>query len=153
MGMQGSLPHRATALAEGERAFTEIAAVLDSDPERLVHGEDGRDWTAKHVYSHFDRWQRWTIEALATSLAAGREVEPYASIEEMEAINAGWAEEADALTFEQARELCKESREAMKRAYMALTEDEWQRWGRLYSAEFDGSHYRGHLEYIAHATG
>jgi hypothetical protein len=37
----------------------------------------------------------------------------------------------------------------MVEAFMALTDEEWRRWGvEPYSAELDGSHYRGHLEYL-----
>jgi hypothetical protein len=47
-----------------------------------------------------------------------------------------------------AKALCEQSREDMQRAFGALSDSDWARWSPEYGAEFDGSHYRGHLAYI-----
>jgi hypothetical protein len=141
-------PGARSVFARGDRAFAELSASLDAEPSRVLHGEGGRAWTARDVYVHLFRWQEWATEALAQSLRSGELVEAYADEEEMEALNARWQSEGETLSVDDARDRCEESRARMCDAFLALPNEDWARWGPEYGAEFDGSHYRGHLEYI-----
>jgi hypothetical protein len=133
---------------EGNRAYAELAAVLDADSGRVLHGEGGAAWTARDVYVHLFRWQRWAVDALAHSLETGELVEAYADESEMEALNARWQVQGGDLSLAAAKALCEQARESMQEAFSALSDADWARWGTEYGAEFDGSHYHGHLAYI-----
>jgi hypothetical protein len=100
---------------EGDKAYAELAAALDADPGRVLHGEGGAAWTARDVYVHLYRWQQWAVDALAHSLETGDLVEAYADESEMEALNARWQVEGSGLSLAAAKALCEQSREPCNR--------------------------------------
>jgi hypothetical protein len=144
-------PETADVFREGDRAYAELTAALDAEPTKVLHGEGGRAWIARDVYVHLCRWQEWAVDALARSLATGEVVQAYADEDEMETLNARWQREGEQLSIDDAKKRCDESRARMRDALMALSDQQWARWGPEYGAEFDGSHYRGHLDYIREA--
>ena len=137
---------RARLLAEGDRAWAELCAVLDAvPPDALLHDPDSPEWTSRDVYTHFMRMHMWSADAVNRELA-GRPLD--LSGESEDEVNARLQAEERGRTLEEARALAHSTRVAYREVMLGLTPEQWSTIGRRHSDDLVGGHYRGHLGYI-----
>lgn len=132
---------RETALRRGDELWERLRAALDGRLSAPVYGT--HDWTGHDVYAHFGRWQEHTLAQLHRVLA-GRPPAPEDGTEAE--INERWVAEDRSLPVALVRDRCLRGRQALRDALMALTQEQWDRFGHLFSPDVDGEHYEQHLQ-------
>jgi hypothetical protein len=83
-------------------------------------------------------------------LLAGAQLAPLPG--EEDEINRRWAAEDRALSHDEVRGRCIETRNELRRLLKGLTAEQWERFGRRCSIDVSGGHYEHHLAAIASAS-
>lgn len=134
-------------LRRDSEEWARLTALLDADPARAVH-QDGHNWTARDVYSHFARWlEHSTNDFEATVRGAGLE-RPGGTDDE---INARWQAEDSKLSLEEARAWAQREFDRRRAVIESLPLDHWTEplWG---IAHADGwEHIEAHRRYVEDA--
>lgn len=134
----------AEMLRRDREEWAALTALLDANPNRVVH-QDGHDWTARDVYSHFARWlDRSSLHFDAT--VRNETIPPLEGTDDE--INARWQAEDATLSFDEAR--ARAQREFLRRVQLIepLPEDRWTEplWA---IAHADGwEHIAAHRRYV-----
>ena len=136
-----------TMLAEDERVWAELCAVLDAHPDVNLHSSGSKPWNSRDAYAHLARWMAYSTEALK-ALVAGEKPPPPNMEDISEELNVKWQAEDISLSLAQARERAINAFRERKLAVRAIPSAMWG--GEIEQfARFDGAHhFRDHLSYI-----
>ena len=134
-------------LAEDERVWAELTAVLDTHPEVNLHNANSKPWNSRDAYAHLARWMEYSAKALK-ALVAGEKAPPPTLEDITEELNVLWQAEDIALSLKEARQRAMHAFKERKDAIEALPSAMWG--GEIEKfARFDGAHhFRDHLSYI-----
>lgn len=134
----------AEMLRKDREEWAALTALLDADPHRAVH-QDGHDWTARDVYTHFARWLNHSTNDFEATLRAEGLPRPEGTDNE---INARWQSEDSKLSLDEARDWAQRQFDRRLQAIESLPEDRWTE--RVWSiAHADGwEHIAAHRRYI-----
>jgi len=138
---------RATMLRRGDELWERLAAAIDASMDRPLGPSTA--WTGHDVYAHFARWQAHAANDVR-QLLAGAQRAPVPGNEDE--INERWAAEDRALSHDEVRGRCIETRTELRRLLEGLTAEQWKRFGRTCSIDISGEHYEHHLAAIASAS-
>ena len=134
-------------LAEDERVWAELIAVLDAHPDVNLHSRGSKPWNSRDAYAHLARWMEYSANALKALIAGGEPPPP--NMEDIsEGLNIKWQAEDISLSLEEARKRAVQAFRKRKDAVQTITSDMWG--GEIEKfARFDGAHhFRDHLSYI-----
>lgn len=137
----------AEMLRKDREEWAALTALLDADPDRAVH-QDGHDWTARDVYSHFARWLQHSTNDFEATLNGEGLPRPEGSDDE---INASWQAEDAKLSLEEARGRAQREFDRRLRVIESLPGDRWTEplWA---IAHADGwEHIAAHRQYVENA--
>ncbi len=139
---------RIASLQHGDELWEQLQAQLEARLTQPVYATS--DWTGHDVYAHFARWQQNTIDGLRLLIAGTWTAhEP----EDEDTLNARWAADDRSLPTEDVRVRCLRTREELRRLLISLTPQQWERFGKLCSADISGEHYEHHLRGLAGERG
>lgn len=134
----------AEMLRKDREEWSALTALLDADPGRRVH-QDGHDWTARDVYTHFARWLARSTDQFEATLD-GRALPQLEGTDDE--INARWQAEEANLSLEEARAGAQREFDRRLRVIESLPEDSWTEplWA---IAHADGwEHIAAHRRYV-----
>jgi hypothetical protein len=138
---------RTTMLRHGDALWERLATALDASMDGSLG--TSTDWTGHDVYAHFARWQAHAASEVRQLLAGAK---PAPLPGEEDDINRRWAAEDRALSDDEVRGRCIETRDALRQLLEGLTAEQWERFGRRCSIDVSGEHYEHHLAAIASAS-
>ncbi len=128
------------------RATARSAALaLDARPDDVLHDPESPAWTAKEVYAHLARWVEHATADFEAYTQGGRAPVPEGTDDE---VDARWAAEGAALTFEEARRAAHETYERRMQAIEALPDERWDKVFRAIARSDGHEHYSAHRRYI-----
>jgi hypothetical protein len=134
-------------LAEDERVWAELCAVLDAHPDVNLHSRDSKPWNSRDAYAHLARWMEYSTKALK-ALVAGEKPFPPILEDVSEELNVKWQAEDTSLNLKEARKRAMYAFQERQYAIQAIPSAMWG--GEIEKfARFDGAHhFRDHLSYI-----
>ena len=138
-------PEIEALLAADDRAWAELTAVLEANPDVNLHAPGSKPWNSRDVYAHLARWLEFNA-AKVNALVAGRDVPvPGKSVED---VNAKWEAEDASLNLEEARQWAAMAYEVRKRAVKAIPASRWNREMEDAVRLEGASHFREHLFWV-----
>jgi hypothetical protein len=141
------IAERERTITEGATSWARLDALLMQQAARArLHAEGASDWNSRDVYAHFARWTGNTVVQLRRKMA-GIDWLPAIPGSDDE-INERWAAEDRALTLDQARSWCLQTRTTLVDLMLALTPEEWTRFGGRCTPDIAGEHYQSHIDFI-----
>lgn len=143
------MPHTSTVdeMLSADRAeWDALVALLDAQPEAVLHGEGVPEWTSRDVYNHLGRWITRSTDELEAHLH-GRTLPKLEGTDDE--INARWQAEDSGLSLAEAKSRAQAAFDRRAQAIASVPAERWHDEALVEIAHADDQqHFRGHRNAI-----